>query len=184
MRLRRYAIRRTGRVGPLGAGRDVERAALGRGLEHAARDVDDVRSKASRGPRRASFRDRLGQVLEPDAARLAGAAGGVRQLLPVAPVAPEPERARRTRSDRGARAPFAPVDLEIADVAVGRLEARDQVRGRAALELQRGRHVGRRRRLKRPPARGPIAIVRSQVRVEAKPATGATGPSRATIAVR
>ncbi len=49
--------------GPLGAGRHVDRPALGRGLEHAARDVDDVRSEASRRPRRAVLCDRLGEVL-------------------------------------------------------------------------------------------------------------------------
>ena len=38
--------------------------------------------------------------------------------------------------------------------------------------------------MKRSPRRGPISIVRSSVRVEAKPATRSIGPSRATIAVR
>ena len=36
---------------------------------------------------------------------------------------------------------------------------------------------------KRSPARGPISIVRSRVRVEVKPATRRTGPSSATIAL-
>ena len=37
---------------------------------------------------------------------------------------------------------------------------------------------------KRSPVRGPISIARSRVRVEAKPATRAIGPSSAAIAVR
>ena len=81
---------------------------------------------------------------------------------------------------------LAPVDLEVADVAVGYLEASDEIRGRAATELHRrrgGSACGRRSccwRARRPRRRARPA----PKSMRDKPATARTGPRRVTIAVK
>src|SRR5207249_1095253 len=81
------------RVRALGAARDLHRAPLGRGLERASRDVDDVDGQATGGAWRTPFLGGLYQILEADPTRLARAAGVVRHLFPIAPIAAQAERA-------------------------------------------------------------------------------------------
>src|SRR6266545_185709 len=107
------------RVRALRAACDLHRASLGRGSEHASCDVDDVRGQAAGGAWRTLFLDSLYQILEADSARLARAAGVVRHLFPITPIAAQTERAaERVRVGKCEHA-LAPVDLEVADVAVG-----------------------------------------------------------------
>ena len=149
--------------------------------EDAAGDVDDVEAELPdarpadrpRSTRRAR-RDRCLAPRDPRARRTErpasprGRAGCGRDRR---------SRSVRQRDDPSSRGP------EVADVLVLRLEARDQV-GRDAARAREPpscataspRRTARRAR--------PIWIVRSRVRVEASPATRATGPSSATSAVR